>query len=240
MDKPKRKNPLARFFRMLVEARWFFTFSSSVCATVSGIALTFGINSCRETHRIHKEIVKSLIQASDNLYDRMEETRNWVAVINRENRLYTRADSILSASGTIPDSVALEFYNSLPYVRLSAFDHDFEKIFRNSYQLWQLQNSNDSLRFYIEQCYDGVNMVEQTCQILTDEMLELIGAVNASRNFYRTAPKEWTLTLITDPRFQYFMSVRRVKTQIASSILSQVSEDYDAKVLPGIEKLKEK
>ena len=119
----RRRNPVSGFFRMLVEARWFFTFSASVCATIVGISLTFGINSCRESNRVRKEMEKSMIQASDNLAERIEDTRNWVNVIARENRLYEMADSLLSINGEIPDSVSLAFYNALPYIRLSAFDN---------------------------------------------------------------------------------------------------------------------
>lgn len=222
---------------MLVEARWFFTFSSSVCATIVGITLTFGINSCRESQRVKKEMQKSMLQAVDNLRERLEDARRWVDIIENENRLYSIADSLYMNHLEVSDSLCDEFYNSLPYIRIAAFDHEFEKIFRGSYQLWQLQTGNDSLTFYISQCYDGLNMVEQTCSSLTDEMIEQLGVINAEKHFYRLQPREWTLTLLSDPGFQYFMSVRSFKASLADYILGQALEDYETHVLPLSENL---
>lgn len=236
----KKGNVIVRFFRMLVEARWFFTFSASVCATVVGISLTFGINSCRETNRIKKEGRKSLVQASENLNERIEEARRWLSVINRENEIYEKADSILTSGAQLPDSVAMEFYNSFPYVRLSSFDHEFEKIFRGSYQLWQVQDINDSLYFYIRECYDGLNIVEETCLSLTEGLLQLLAEINVRNNFYRQAPQKWSNSLVTDPSFQYFMSIRSVKTDVADNILSDVEQDYENHVLPLSNKIREK
>ena len=236
----RRGNPVSRFFRMLIEARWFFTFSASATATIVGISLTFGINSCRETRKARREMEKSLIQASDNLAERMEEAEKWIEILASEDRIYERADSILTLTGSLPDSVSVEFYNSLPYIRLSSFDHEFEKIFRGSYQLWQLQNRQDSLIFYIGQCYDGLNIVESTCDAMTEGMLEQIGIINSENQFYRSPSHEWTRSLVSNPRFQYFMSVRTVKINVARSILSQVKTDYESHVLPLSESLRKK
>lgn len=231
-NEPKRRNPFSRAFRLLVETRWLFTFSASVCATIVGISLTFGINSCRESQRVRKEVRKSMLQAVDNLKDRLEEARRWVDIINNESRLFEVADSMYTSSGRVSDSICMEFYNSLPYIRISAFDHEFEKIFRGSYQLWQLQKGNDSLTFYISQCYDGLNMVEQTCQELTDGMIEQLGAVNAEKHFYRAEPVKWTTTLVSDPQFQYYMSVRHFKASLADYILWQTYDDFENHVIP--------
>lgn len=226
------RNFAGAFLKKLARATWFSAFSASVCATIVGISLTFGIDSCIEHRREKKEMQKSMLQAVDNLGERIEDAQRWVEIIENENRLYEISDSIYSITKTLNDSLCREFYNSVPYIRISAFDHEFEKIFRGSYQLWQLQSANDSLAFYISQCYDGLNMVEQTCQTLSEGMVEQIGAVNAAKHFYRTEPREWTLTLLSDPQFQYFMSIRKVKASVAAYILQQVIEDYDANVVP--------
>lgn len=231
-QKSERANPAMRLFRTLVEARWFFSFTSSVCATIIGISLTFGINSCREAQRARNEMRKSMLQAVDNLGERFEEVEKWMSVLENETRIYEKADSIYTADGELPENVCDEFYNTFPYIRISAFDHEFEKIFRGSYQLWQLQNANDSIAFYIGQCYDGLNMVENTCRELTEGMIEQIGLINSTEHFHRLPPREWTLALITDTRFQYYMSVRWGKTIIASSILRQAKEDYETNVVP--------
>lgn len=237
-DNTGKKNPFARFFRMLVENRWFFACTASMCATIIGISLTFGINSCRESRKTRKEMQKSMLQAVDNLNERLEEVEEWVHILEKQNSVYNLTDSLYIAGVEIPDSLYEEFRYTLPYVRISGFDHDFEKIFRGSYQLWQVQNQNDKLSFYITQCYDGVNLIEQTCVELTESMLEKIGEINDSKGIARMSPREWTMVLLEDPRFQYYMSIRNVKTNVAAEILSQVQTDYKDNVIPDSEKLK--
>lgn len=223
-DGPKKRTSL---YRKLVEVRWFFSFTASLCATIAGISLTFGINSCRETRRARAEMRKSMLQAVDNIRDRFEDAEGWVGRIEAQNRIYEIADSLYTDGKEIPDSICEQFRYSLPYIRLSAFDHEFEKIFRGSYQLWQLRNDNDSTAFYIGLCYDGLNTVETTCQALSDGMLEQIGKINSGKHFYRMEPREWTMALLTDSEFQYFMSVRKVKSAITAGILRQAYSDYE-------------
>ena len=233
------KNFFAGLYRRLLEARWFFAATASLFATITGITLTFGINSCRETRRVHREMQKSMLQAVGNLEERFNDAEEWVDIIEAQNRIYTIADSLYVDGTRLPDSICEEFRYTMPYIRLASYDHDFEKIFRGSYQLWQVQNSGDSLVYYISQCYDGLNIVESTCEELTESMLETIGAVNESRKFYRMSPREWTMTLLSDPSFQYYMSVRRVKANIISDIFSQARTDYDTNVVSRSTRLRE-
>lgn len=235
----RKKNPIASFFRLLVETRWVFTFSASATATIIGISLTFGINSCRERQRVRGELEKSMVQASENLLERLEETHEWVEIIQRENRLYELADSFLKADGDIPDSVVTDFVNSIPYIRLSAFDHDFEKIFRGSYQLWQQYNSNDDLRYYIASCFDGLNVVEETCQEMTDEMLTQIEEINKTDNLFLLPKKDRINLLLKSHHFRFFMAVRAVKMQIAANILEEVQSEYDTYVVPLVKEIQE-
>lgn len=238
-EKGGKGNAGMKLFRLLVEARWFFAVSASCVATIIGITLTFGINSCRENNRVRHEMEKSMLQAADNISERFGDASEWLTVIENQNRVYRTADSLYSAGAQLSDSLCLEFRGTMPFIKISAFDHEFEKIFRGSYQIWQLQNRNDSLAFYIGQCYDGLNTVEATCENLTEGMLEQIGIVNATKGFYRMSPREWTLTLLADPQFQYYMTVRRVKTAIASEILKMALQDYETNVLPRTRRLSE-
>lgn len=238
MSRTKPRNPVSRFFRMLVEARWFFAMTASLFATITGISLTFGINSCRENQRKESEMCKSMLQAVGNIGERYASTSDWLSLLEKQNRLYFYVDSLHYAGIELSDSICEEFRYSLPIVRLSAFDHEFEKIFRGSYQLWQVQEHTDSLTYFISDCYDGINIVEATCEELTQGMLDQISIINTDLHFYRQKPKEWTLTMIEDPRFQYFMSIRRAKTETAAFVLSQVDLIYQSKVLPRSEKLK--
>lgn len=236
--KKRRRNFLSRGFDRLVEARWFFAMSASMVATITGISLTFGINSCRENRRKDDEMRKSMLQAAENLSDRFNDAQEWIDIIELQDRVYSRTDSIYFSGEELTDSICEEFRYSLPYVKISAFDHEFEKVFRGSYQLWQLQTATDSLAFYICLCYDGLNTVEKTCEYLTESLLEEIGNVNVDTHFYRSEPREWTVTLLENPRFQYYMSVRRVKAMIAAHILKMAKGDYENKVVWRAEKLK--
>lgn len=237
-EKSGPRNPVSRLFRILVEARWFFTFSASVCATIVGISLTFGINSCRERQRSQREMRKSMLQAVDNLGERFEDARRWVDIIDNETALYSMADSRFREGKEVDDSIVHELYNNLPFIRLAAYDHEFEKVFRQSYQMWELLNSNDSLMFYISQCYDGLNMVENTCEELSDGLIATLGTINAGKDFFRKDEREWVMTLLEDPQFQYYMSIRRVKAEVASKILNEAEEDYRRHVIPLSEQLR--
>lgn len=226
-----------RFFRMLLEARWFFSFTSSLCATIIGISLTFGINSCREQQRAREEMKKSMLQAVDNLQERFDDAAQWVEIIEEQDRVYSVADSLYREGIELPDSICEDFRYTLPYVRIASFDHEFEKIFRGSYQIWQVQSERDRLAYYIGHCYDCLNLVESTCAELTEGLLEMIGSINASRHFYRMEPRQWTMALLSDPEFQYFMSVRRVKTDIISNVLKDAQSTYLTEVIPPSKKL---
>ena len=237
-DKKEKRNPIGRLLRMLVEARWFFAVTASGVATILGISLTFGINSCREQQRQQREIQKSLLQAVDNLSDRFEYAQIWMEMIEKQNEIYSVADSINSEGGSLADSICDMFRRNMVYILMSTNDHEYEKIFRGSYQLWQLQNNEDSLVYYIAQCYDGLNIVENTSFELIDSMLKEIGDVNQKTPFFRQQPREWTLALINNPSFQYYMSIRKVKSNIIGDILRQAKKDFDTNVIPRSSSLK--
>lgn len=238
-ERPDHSSRADRLWRRVRMKKWFSDLTSSTLATIIGIGLTFGIDSCIERQRKDRELRKSMLQAVDNLGERFDDTELWMQKILNQNRVYEIADSIYYATGTLPDSICEEVRYTLPFIKVSAFDHDFEKIFRGSYQLWQLQSANDSLAYYIGQCYDGLNTVETTCQTLTEELLVEIGQINAAKHFHRLSPREWTETLITDPQFQYYMSIRWGKATIASYILQEAKADYEKNVLARSRPLRE-
>lgn len=240
MGKKLSTKNIKRLFRRLWKNRWFSAMTASGIATIIGIVVTFGVDSCLDNRRVRQEMQKSMLQAIDNIGDRLGDAQAWVDIIENQFRVYHLADSIHVAGGELPDNVCMEFRYTMPYIKMSAFDHEFERIFRGSYQLWQMRNKDDSLSFYIGQCYDGLNTVETACQNLTEGMIEQIGKINASKHFHRLPPREWTLTLLDDAEFQFYMSVRRAKTAMTADILNQTQNDYDTNVVPRGNKLKEK
>lgn len=228
----RRRDNLRHRWRAVRTWKWFSEMTASTVATIIGICLTFGVDGCVKRNREQKELRMAMTQAIENLGERFDETQNWINRLLDQNRLYEVADSLYSSGAQLPDSICEDFRYTMLYVKVSAFDHDFEKIFRGSYELWQMRNQNDSLAYYISQCYDGLNVVESTCRSLTEGMIEQIGMVNADKHFHRLSPREWTVTLLSDPRFQYYMSIRWGKAFIASRILQRAREDYDSNVLP--------
>lgn len=217
---------------------WKLELIVNVLATIIGIWLTFGIDSCVDSRREKREAVRSLLQAVDNLGERFEYTQEWIDIVENQNHVYHIADSINVAGGRLPDSICDRFRMTMPYVQISAFDHDYEKIFRGSYQFWQLHNNDKNLVFYISQCYDGLNLVESNCREMCDGMLQQIGICNASKQFYRMDNRRWTLTLLNDAGFQYYMAVRGVKSSITANIFRQARNDYDSIVMKRSERLR--
>lgn len=233
-----RRGFIKRLQQIKLRRSWISNMTASTLATVIGIGLTFGIDGCVQRNREREVRQKSMIQAVENLGERFDETQQWIDKLMAQNDLYELADSIYTSGSTLPDSLCDRFSNTMLYVKVSAFDHDFEKIFRGSYQLWQLQTRNDSLVYYISQCYDGLNVVENTCENLTEGLVEQIGLINADKHFHRLSAREWTETLLSDARFQYYMSIRWGKTYIATRILQRAKEDYDKNVLPRLHELR--
>lgn len=239
MDTDRRRSkPANRWRQRRSRGSWFLNLTASTLATVIGIGLTFGIDGCVQRRKESEVRRKSMLQAVDNLGERFDETQQWIDKLLAQNNLYEYADSLYSAGANLPDSICEQFSNTMLYVKVSAFDHDFEKIFRGSYQLWQLQTRSDSLVYYISQCYDGLNVVENTCETLTENMVEQIGIINADKHFHRLSARQWTETLLSDSRFQYYMSIRWGKAYIADRILQRAKEDYDKNVLPRCAELK--
>ena len=101
--------------------------TASGTATIIGISLTFGINSCRESHRVKREAEKSMMQAIENLDERFDDAQAWMDIINNQTRVFRITDSINRCGGEIPDSLCDEFRNTMPFIKISAFDHEFEK-----------------------------------------------------------------------------------------------------------------
>lgn len=221
-----KENFLVRFYRRLIEARWFYTFTASATATVVGISLTFGINSCRDSLRKKTEAEQSVVQAVDNLRDRAGQVRHWSAVVEAQNRIYQTADSLYLAGTEIPDSVCEEFFMRLPVIQVSLTDHEFEKIFRGSYQIWQVLDQ-DRLKNDLDGCFETLNCMEPMCEDLIDTMMEQIMECNQSTPLSLTDARRFTESMLARPQFRFYMRLRIGKSMILSSLMQTFDETFD-------------
>lgn len=107
-------NPIKSFFKQLIEAKWFYTFSASAMATIVGISLTFGLNSLRESNRKESEAKRSIMQALDNINDRVEQSHGWVQVLSGQDSIFQVVNELHQSGMAIPDSTCLEFATRIP------------------------------------------------------------------------------------------------------------------------------
>lgn len=138
-----------------------------------GISLTLGINSCRDNHRKKTEAEESVMEAVGNISIRTEQTGLYVGILEKQNEIYQLADSIYQSGAEIPDSICVKFKSTLPQIQTTISDHGFEKIFRESYQLWQVLDQKE-LTDLINCSFEILNYTETLSTDLIDSMLEQI------------------------------------------------------------------
>lgn len=198
---------ISDFFKKLVEYRWFYTFSASATATIVGISLTFGINSCRDNHRKRAEAEDSVMEAVGNISIRSEQVRQWCDLLEEQNRIYLTADSISRSGAEIPDSVCVQFREVLPQLQTYITDHGFEKVFRESYQLWQVLEQ-DKLTDLINGCFEILDYTEPMCQDLLGSMITQMEECNAVTPFVGRDSRFFTEAMLARPQFRFYMSLR--------------------------------
>lgn len=203
----KKDNFIKRFLHKLVEARWFYTFSASATATIVGISLTFGINSCRETSRKKAEAEKSLIQAVGNIKTRLDQVKIYSELINQQNEIYFSADSILKESKNIPDSICVEFQSRLLQQKMLLSDHDFEKIFLESYQIWQILDNNE-LTGFVQLSFTLLRQIEEYELDYLKSLFKHIEDQNVETPFIGRDAAYFTKSMCANTQFQFYMAVR--------------------------------
>lgn len=201
------------FFGKLIEYRWFYTFSASATATIVGISLTFGINSCRDNHRKRAEAEESVMEAVGNISIRAKQMRQWCDLLEEQNRIYLTADSIYRSGTEIPDSVCVLFRETLPQLQTFLTDHGFEKVFRESYQLWQVLDQK-KLTDLINGCFEILDYTEPLCQELLESMLSHMEECNRETPFVGRDSRFFTEAMLARPQFRLYMSLRVGKVML--------------------------
>ncbi len=167
------RKPLAQLFHKLLETRWFFTFTASCTATIVGISLTFGINSCRETRHMQQDARDSILEAVESLHDRGPGLAKSIDVMMQQDSLFNVIYKLHRHNEAIPDSLADNFIEAITSGRFNLSDRSIEKIFNESYQLWQALDQ-DALTKLIRADFILTNEVSNYCDTHTEQLYQHI------------------------------------------------------------------
>lgn len=203
--------PVSRLLDRLWENRWLYTFTASCMATIVGISLTFGLNSCRETRRARQEARESIIQAVENLHSRSLDIDDYLETISLQDSLYLEVSNLWYSDQQVPDSLVVAFGKALFSIRSNSSDQSFEKIFRESYQLWEVLDQ-DELTEMIRSAYVETNELEEYC-ISHNQMLQQKLEDCEFGNFMWKSKGEILEKVKENEKFGYYMAIRNACTQ---------------------------
>ena len=213
------------FFRKLVEYRWFYSFTASATATIVGISLTFGINSFLDKRHKVLEAEKSVMEAVSNISIRMNQLGGNIELLESQNDLFFYADSLFEAGKEIPDSVCVMFKAMMPKIQTNISDHGFEKVFRESYQLWHVLDQN-KLTNLIDGCFGILNYTEPLSNELLDSMIDQIVMCNDDTPLRGTDARFFTEAMLNRPKFQFYTSLRMGKVDWLQSHYMMLQHMY--------------
>lgn len=217
--------PGKSLYKKLIEARWFYTFTASAMATIVGISLTFGLNSLREHNRQKTEAKLSIMQALDNIDDRIDQSHGWIQGLSAQDSIYQVVEAMYRSGIEIPDSTCAEFAARIPLMQVYLCDHEFEKIFRESYQLWQILG-HDELRDKMTGCYELLNYIETTGKDVQKANLDLLAECNRTSPLNVTDYRKFTYELIRNPQFTFQMTFNRANIFVMKQLEQQLEDLY--------------
>jgi hypothetical protein len=211
----KKKNFIVRAYRKLVETRWFYTFTASCTATIVGISLTIGINSCREQRRVRQDARESIMQAVSNLHSRSGAIDDYLKQLSLQDSTFHVAYDLYNDGKEIPDSTAGAFTDALWSYNLHFADKSFEKIFLESYQLWQ-ELDQDDLTSCINGAFYLTDLLEDYYTKHYNQIREEVkhsGISSVDEN-----SKTVTETLLKNKEFCFYMTSRSGDTRLMKMI----------------------
>lgn len=204
---------LRKFYDKLIDHNWFYTFTASATATIVGISLTLGINSCRDSQRKKTEAEKSIMEAVGNIGIRIDQLNKFHDLLESQNRIYAVADSIHKTGEEIPDSICSEFKTLLSSFNFYISDHGFEKVFRESYQLWQVLDQ-DMLTRMVNANFEMLSSAEPLCAEMLNSLLDQIAKANNTTPFVGKGARTFTEIMLNRPEFAMYMAIRMSKTSM--------------------------
>lgn len=214
------------FYNKLLEARWFYTFTASAMATIVGISLTFGLNSCRESNRKKSEAKQSIMQALDNINDRKNQSHSWIEGLSLQDSIFQTVNEMHRTGAAIPDSTCMEFAAKIPLMQVYLCDHEFEKMFRESYQLWQILG-HDDLRDRMTGCYELLNYIEETGKHIQTANFEVLAECNRTTPLDVSDYRKFTDELIDNPQFTFQMTFNRGQIYVLKQLERQLDDLYN-------------
>jgi hypothetical protein len=226
----KKQNPFSRFYHKLCEARWFYTFTAGCTATIVGISLTFGINSCRESRRVKQEAQESILQAVHNLHSRSKGIDQALDLLARQDSLYMLINYYQVNHIEISDSLATEFIKTINENGGIVSDTSFEKIFRESYQLWQ-ELDHDDLTNKISLGYRIANYLEEYCQSSRQSLVQKLEDTDFNQSLWYDDSRVTTDVIAHNKKLYYFMGSRYFATRhqlIEAQFLHKTLADIDS------------
>jgi hypothetical protein len=209
-----KRNTFLRIYHKLVETRWLFTFTASCTATIVGISLTFGINSCRESRRIEHEARESIMQSVENIHTRSDYIDVVLDDMVCQDSLFNLVSELYSSNKAIPDSLSRSFMNAMILYRPEIGNDSFEKMFLGSYELWRELDQED-FTYCLSAAFALANSLEDYChyhhQRLYEEMEKCAGLGTACRDHSPSINK--TKALIESDEFCFYMASRSISTK---------------------------
>lgn len=217
-------------YRKLIEARWFYTFTASAMATIVGISLTFGLNSLRESNRTKSEAKRSIMQALDNIDDRIDQSHGWIQGLSGQDSIFQVVYGMHKAGVAIPDSTCAEFAARMPLMQVYLCDHEFEKMFRESYQLWQILG-HEELRDKMTGCYELLNYIEETGKHIQDKNFDVLADCNRQSPLDVADYRKFTDNLIGNPQFTFQQTINHGNIFVLKHLEGQLEELYQEVVV---------
>jgi hypothetical protein len=208
------RKTLSRIYHKLVETRWLFSFTASCTATIVGISLTFGINSCRESRRIEHEARESIMQSVENIHTRSDYIDVAFDDMVYQDSLFNLVSELYSTNRSIPDSLSKSFMNAMILYRPEIGNDSFEKMFLGSYELWRELDQED-FTYCLSAAFALANSLEDYChyhhQRLYEEMQKCDGLGTACRDHSPSISK--TKALLDNDEFCFYMTSRAISTK---------------------------
>jgi hypothetical protein len=123
----------------------------------------------------------------------------------------------------IPDSLADACVSAMLRYNVIFPDTSFEKIFRESYQLWQ-ELDHDDLTDKIVLCFTLVNDIEAYCQTSSRALCQKLDDTDFNGTLWSGDSHAVTDILVHNQRLHYFMGMRYNETKATANEVKYLHE----------------
>ena len=214
--------------RLLIDNKWFFTCTASGVATIIGISLTFGLNSCREKHRRHTESDMLIQRTIVNIENRARNVEAAIKILTDYSEVLNSIceDYRTDPRSIVNDSIVDEFVDAIGTSWFFVNDRSVEQIFLNSYESWNVIGDL-AIAERIGVCFDLLNYLEGECYRLFDNMDEVVRNCNSVNGIMDMDRVDFVKTLIDDRDFRFTLMQHELKIESLEVTLSQLNQNID-------------